>query len=194
MSAITPPLSPRRNSRFLRFPAFTSIVTLILLTATSTSFAQGGGAVKLLDVDVPFSGSNPCTGDAFLGTSRIMVILYPRVDNSGGSHFTVRSLVHSQATTLGLNPRKYQANSESGTQLNLPSSGSAEVTETLNQVMVRQGEQQSSLPLANEDDFMLKETVHFTMNANGVVTAEVMNGHEKECAGPPAGPAVIIVP
>lgn len=194
MSGASSPLSPSTHSSSLRSRAIISIVTLILITVPSSTLAQGGGAIKLLDVDLPFGGSNPCTEEPFAGTQRIMVILYSRVDGSTGAHHTFRTIVHSQATSLGLNPRKYQANSESGTQLNEPSSGSAEVTETVNQVLVRQGEQQSSLALANEDDFMLKRTFHVTMNANGIITAQVDNGHETTCAGPPVGPAVIIVP
>ena len=194
MSGGSSPLTPSTHSSSLRSRAIISIVTLILITAPSSTLAQGG-PTKIGPFEVAFSGTNPCTGDQFAGTSRMTFILYERVDGSTGSHTTVRSLVHSQATTLLLNPpRKYEANSESGFQLNHPSSGSAEFTETVNQVLVRQGEEQSSVPMANDDDFRLKETVHLTVNSNGIITAEVANGHEKECAGPPVGPAAIIVP
>jgi hypothetical protein len=173
--------------------ALSSVIALGL-ALPSTSSAQG--ATRIGPMEIPIAGNNPCTGEPFAGTSRVMMIQYaPRIDGAGGMHTTMRLLIHSQATSLGLNPRKYQANFEEGESLNMPSSGTVESTLTVNEVLVRQGEEQSSLvPLATEDDFLFKQTFHITLNSNGILTAQVMNGHQTECAGPPLGPAAISVP
>jgi hypothetical protein len=179
--------------RAIRFAAFTSIFALGLFALPSASSAQ---ATRIGPMEIPFVGNNPCTGEPFAGTSRVMVIQYsPRTDGAGGMHTTIRMLTHSQATSLGLDPRKYQANSEEGESLNMPSSGTTESTLTVNQVLVRQGEEEGSLiPLANEDDFLFKLTFHVTINPNGILTAQVMQHHQTECAGPPLGPTAITVP
>jgi hypothetical protein len=188
---ISPPV---KSGIYLR--AF-SLVTLTMVMALglalpSTSSAQG--ATRIGPIELLFAGTNPCNGEPFAGTARWMVIQYPlRVDGAGGMHNTVRILVHSQATTLAPVQRKYQANLEKGLELNAPSSGTIEATETINQVLVRQGEEQSSIPLASDDDFLFKQTFHFTFNSNGILTAEVLNGHQT-CAGPPLGPPVITIP
>jgi hypothetical protein len=181
----------------IRSRAFSLALTSVIglgLALPSTSNAQG--ATRIGPMEIPFVGNNPCTGEPFAGTSRVMIIQYaPRFDGSGGTHTTVRLLIHSQATSLALNPRKYQANFEEGESLNMPSSGTIESTLTVNEVLVRQGEEQSSLiPLATEDDFLFKLTFHLTINSNGILTAQVMNDHRTECAGPPLGPAAISVP
>lgn len=180
------------SSHALSLVALTSVIALIL-ALPSTSSAQ---ATTVGPIEVPFAGTNPCTGEALVGTSRILVIHYPlRLDGSGGVHLTLRVLTHSEATSVGVNPRKHRSNHETGAELNAPSSGTLEATQTINQVLVRQGEDQSStLPLSSDDDFMLKQTMHMTFNSNGILTADVLNGHETECAGPPLGPAAIVVP
>ena len=178
--------------RAFRLAALSLIVALGLLALPSSSSAQA----VVTRVEVPITGTNPCTNEQFLGTSRWMVVHYPlRLDGSGGVHQSLRVLIHSQATSVGLNPRKYQSNHEEGAELNAPSSGTLEATRTVNMVLVRQGEDQSStIPLANHDDFMLKQAIHLTFNSNGILTADVMNGHQTACAGPPLGPSAIVVP
>ena len=179
------------HSRAFSLVALTLVIALGL-ALPPTSSAQG--PTRVGPMDVPFGGTNPCTGEAFAGTARVMIIEYgPRSDGSGGTHTTIRMLSHAQAFTV--TNRKYQANDEEGVSLNTPSSGTSESTLTVNHVLVRQGEEQSSLvPLATEDDFRFKLIVHLTKNANGVLTAQVVHDHTTECAGPPHGPTAITVP
>jgi hypothetical protein len=180
-------------SHALFLVALTSVVALSL-ALPSTSSAQA--TVTKTEMEMLFPGNNPCTGEAFLGTSRMTLIEYPRRDGSGGTHTTFRLVTHTRATTLAADPpRKYQGYDEESVSLNMPSSGTTESTLLVHQVLVRQGEEQSSLtPLANDDDFRFMMTFHITMSSNGITTARVTNVHGTECAGPPLGPAAITVP
>jgi hypothetical protein len=61
----------------------------------------------------------------------------------------------------------------------VPSSGSSEVTTDENYVLIRQGNDPTVIIVdsATNDDFIIKSTIHMTMNSNGVVTANVDNLH-----------------
>jgi hypothetical protein len=171
--------------------ALTSVVALSL-ALPSTSSAQ---ATTIGPMEMPFASNNPCTGEPIAGTSRMTVIAYPRKDAADGAHTTIRTIVHTKTTTLSPNPRKHQGYDEVSESLNMPSSGTTESTLLVHQMLVRQGEEQSSLtPLANEDDFLFTLTFHVTMHSDGTITALVNREHRNECAGPPLGPSVIVVP
>ena len=123
---------------------------------------------------------NPCTGETVVVTTTTRIFTYSRLDGSGGMHLTFRVLTHGRADAMTpLNPKRYQFNHESVMEGNLAAGGTFEQTTVDNYVLIRQGNDPSVIVLdtANNDDFMLKATVHITINSNGAITADVTHGH-----------------
>jgi hypothetical protein len=171
------------------------LLALTMVTATATTSAAQNGATVIGPTEDPIAGANPCTGEGYAGTVRTHLVLYgPRFDTAGGMHSNLRVIMKAQALSL-VTSRQYQANSEEGIELNVPSSGSAETTVVRNYVLIRQGEDRTAtLITANGDDFVFKQTFHVTVNAQGIVTASFDHQHESSCAGPPLAPFTIVIP
>jgi hypothetical protein len=123
---------------------------------------------------------NPCTDETVLVTATTRVFMYSRVDASGGMHLTFRALTHGRGDSMiPLNPKRYQFNHESVSEGNAAIGGAFEQTTVDNYVLIRQGNDPSVIVLdaVNNDDFTVKQTIHLTISSNGVVTADVANGH-----------------
>ena len=154
------------------------VMALLVILSPRQASAQ---AITTGPVNEAFSTVNPCNGEPVVITAKTTTSFYFRTDTAGGIHTTIRIKAHGEGTNGDLlNPRKYQFSTENVLEENLPASGSKESTLVLNYVLVRQGNDTSNnLPTATTDDFMQKDTVHITMNSNGIVTASFVRGHGK---------------
>ena len=171
------------QSRLVQAGQAVFLIVFMNVLAAGSAHAQAIVMGPFFDTLV---GENPCTGEPVIGSAKTFILMYVRPDPNNGPHFTFRFITHSQAQTLAINPKKYQQNNEEGTEANAPASGSVEITTVLNNVLVRQGEDTTSnLPLTNDDDFVYKQTIHITMDANGAVTANVDQSHGMVCAATP---------
>jgi hypothetical protein len=149
-----------------------------VIAVPATAFAQGTTTLAFpTTIDVV----NPCTGEAVIGTGKAVIVMYLRPDNNGGVHVLSRFNVHGDAQAIAPQLHRYRYNLDTTVDQSyfppVDSSTPREITAIFNQVLVRQAETTSPPLLATEDDFLLKQTFHVTMNANGVITAEVFNGH-----------------
>jgi hypothetical protein len=151
------------------------MVLFATIGAPSSALAQ---SPPLVFYDGPFAMAipGPCVStDVISLTGRMVITFYGRPDGSGGQHITFRTVTKLQGTNQDLiNPKKYVMNDENVTDTNIPSGGSYDQTQVINQGVIRQGETTGdNIFLGSGDDFMLKTTIHFTVNANGIPTAAV---------------------
>lgn len=183
----TPATSERQTASFdcshFRQPTRVAILTAVLAALT----AGPAVAQPIVLYNGPFNAvqENPCLAGEFVElTGRMVVTDYTRVDGAGGVHHTFRVITKAKGTVVAslFAPQKdYVLNDENVSEFNAPSSGTFESTLVLNHVMIRKSETEGTaddLLLGSGEDFMLKDTVHFTV-VNGVPTATVTKGHSR---------------
>jgi hypothetical protein len=137
----------------------------VLIGATSAT----AGPASSTTSPFPFSGLNPCTGEAFTGTGTLHLLLSDNASNSGHVQFHLEAgLSGLQAVTV--TQKKYVVVDEEDQVLTFDSDG-APVHETFEFTLhfVRSGEGGILFP---DDDFLWHVLLHVTANANGTVTAE----------------------
>jgi len=150
----------------------------VAATMFGMAIPKMANAQSVVIYDGPFAMAmpGPCVStDMIILTGRMVITSYERPDGSGGTHITFRIITKAQGTNQDLiNPKKYVMNDENVTETNTPSSGSLELTQVINQGVIRQGETiGDNILIGSGDDFMQKTTIHFTRNANGIPTAAV---------------------
>ena len=107
----------------------------------------------------------PCSGDFVLLSGNLHTLVTREVDNNGGEHVTV----HNQRqgfSGVSVNGVKYQGTGGSHTHENNQSGPSFEGTFVDNFRIIGQGK---------GNNLLMHLTIHLTVNANGDVTAEVLN-------------------
>jgi hypothetical protein len=162
-------------------PAAAFILMMIMMSGFAHPSAAQGRPLMIGPMEDVFSQPNPCTGELVIGTARSFVIIYSRLDSSGGSHLTMRSSTKLLAQ-IPLTGVKYVSNNEDVLEFNAPSSGSVEFTSAQNHVVVRQAEDDAAvLPTAHDDDFLVKGTAHTTVNSNGLITVTFERSREAAC-------------
>ena len=150
------------------------VVLLVMLAVPTRALAQ---PAVLYDGPFVFGPAPaPCVAtDVITLTGRMVITFYARTDGSSGTHFTFRIVTKAQGSSADpLNPKKYVMNDEEVTDTNIPSGGSYENTQLINQGIIRQGETiGDNIPLGSGDDFMAKTTIHMTVSASGIPAAMV---------------------
>ena len=121
--------------------------------------------------------NNPCVpGDVITWSGRTVITSSLRTDGSGGTHSSFRIVNKAQGVTTSLSPKKYVFNNENLTDDNIPSGGSQDSTIIINYGVIRQEDTcDIALGCMLGDDFLVKTTFHFTVNAQGMPTANVTN-------------------
>lgn len=149
-----------------------AVVVGCLAVAPHTVSAQGGPIrLELPIVDLtdplnprPYTTINPCNGENITITGTQDLFFYLR-QNTNGFHVTLR--IRNQGSGIGDALGSYLFNSEESFAFNDLSSGTNEVTALTKMMLIRQGE----IGPGSGDDYLLKITIHATVNANGAVTA-----------------------
>ncbi|HJU44253.1 MAG TPA: hypothetical protein VJ691_15610 [Vicinamibacterales bacterium] len=136
---------------------------------SSLAYAQGGPIVTTTPTSMVIE--NPCIPSEMLFLQGQMVEAIYFRSNANSIHFTFRTIWKMRGETLD-GTKKYVWNDENVNEFN--AGGASESTQVINHVMVRQSEAPGEIDLGGfGDDFKVKTTMHFTVNANGVPSASV---------------------
>lgn len=151
--------------------------TFALLGAVALGLALAGVAQadgKPLIVTEPFEEvfPNPCTGEIVILNGDVLVLLHQTEDGAGGFHekFT---LVPRGIIGTGASGTQYRAVGAHSDALNTGPGRATTFTLSATFNVISKG---------GTDNFISKATVHFTVNANGDLTAEVVE-IRAECRG-----------
>jgi hypothetical protein len=106
--------------------------------------------------------SNPCNGDLVAIEGVVHTVFGLHVDQAGGSHIQAHIIEHGAGTGLAAGD-KYSFSADTSFVSNTPDPTS-ETTQVVNVHLVGQG---------GAPDFFALQVLHFTVNANGQVTALV---------------------
>jgi hypothetical protein len=186
MSSNGSPAMPVRNRTLDRrskvIQAAQAAVLVAIISAFLPTLAHAQPPIVLFDAPYEFIGPHPCLpGEVLILTGRQTSTAYPRGDQAGGFHLTVRFITRAKGSTVTNilePPKEYVFNTESVQETNTTSNGTEEWTITLNHILVRKSETDGTADplLGTGDDIMLKQTLHLTVT-HGVPTATVENGH-----------------
>jgi hypothetical protein len=136
--------------------------------------ATGATAGPGFTTTTPFSfaGTNPCTGDSFMGSGTLHFLISDNLSNSGNVQYHIETnFAGLQAvTTLPVAGKKYVVIDEEDLTQTFDSDA-APSHETMESTLqfVRSGEDGSVI---SGDDFYEHVLAHITANANGTVTVE----------------------
>ena len=119
-----------------------------------------------------FSGTNPCTGDAFAGSGQLHFLLSDNLSTSGMIQFHIEAGFSGlqAVTTFPVAGKRYVVIDQENQTITFDSDG-APAHETVEHTLqfVRSGEDGS---LLMDDDFYEHFLAHITANANGTVTVQ----------------------
>jgi hypothetical protein len=153
-----------------------SVVALLLSAALAPATAVSATATtEVVREIVPFvfNDVNPCNGEAVSITGELTLITRTTVDSNGTLHVAF-TLVPSQVRGVGESGTGYKAVGGQREQFNV-SLDEAPVTDTFTDIF-------NLISEGGTDNFSARTTFHITVNANGEVTASVLNIVE-ECRG-----------
>jgi hypothetical protein len=157
-------------------------VTRVLLLAVLFAAVSGGIARAAPSGNKPVNVTlnipadvrpNPCSaGDFIVLSGRLHILIFVREDGAGGYHVSQHVQLHGDGSSLVTNVR-YQGNELESHDFY--AGAPFPVTDTHTYSLGLHG-------AGPTDDFVMHVTVHTTVNAQGVPTAEVSNVRA-ECAG-----------
>ena len=128
-----------------------------------------------LTYPISASETNPCTGEVVQLTGEGHIVMHFTVDNAGGIH--VVDITNSMGPLRGvalITGTVYQANETVSSTINKNGpSPQFEFTFVMSEVLISQG----ATP-----NFVVHTTVHATVNANALPTAQVLNT-KADCSG-----------
>jgi hypothetical protein len=156
------------------------LLAIISLFLPAIAYAQ---PIVIYDGPIAQPVDNPCLGEVVLVEGRLTSTVYPRFDQTGGTHLTVRFIVRGKGVTFSslFQPAKeYVFNSEFVQEINVPSSGTFEETTILNHILIRRSETDGTAGtlLGTGEDFMWKQTAHMTIS-NGAPRVAFEKGHTR---------------
>ena len=150
------------------------LVFLPVLAALVVVPATSAGPGVVLDEPVAFGDDNPCTGEPVVFTGTVHHVMTVTTDSSGGYHLDDNLSV--QASGISATLVSYTMSDRTFLSINLPSTQGGEETFNFTTRVTRAGES-FLLP----DDYTFQWFIHFTINANGVPTAETTKGPGSQC-------------
>lgn len=144
----------------------------LLLVGASSAFAQAGTYTEVDRAPITVTFPNPCTGEDVTVSGYFQVVFHITEDANGGIHVAVEGNA-SQVSGVGTSGTKYRATGGFWEEFNVPAGGAIDYTlvDVIN--LISQG---------SGDNFAFHVTLHFTVDANGNPTAEVVN-ISAECRG-----------
>jgi hypothetical protein len=155
-------------------PAGLVFLTLIIgggLVGTTAMAASAGPAVSTT-TPFSFSGTNPCTGDAFAGSGQLHFLLSENLSTGGTVQYHLEATISGlqAVTTFPVAGKRYVVIDQENQTTTFDSDG-APAHETVEHTLqfVRSGEDGS---LLMDDDFYEHFLAHVIANANGTVTVQ----------------------
>lgn len=144
-------------------------LALSILGALGLVFVVHGSSADLVaDTVIPFTNSgtvNPCNGEVVQLSGSVNFRSHLTIDQNGGIHLVVHENAQGLSGVGCTTGAKYQVNSAEDQETNFKALP-AESTFTMHSNVIGQG----TVP-----NFVFHLTVHTTVNANGEVTALVLN-------------------
>lgn len=138
----------------------------IVAALQADGYSQSFYSAVTMNVKIPASelADIPCTEDSVVLEGTIHSLVIQNVDDSGGLHLTWHSNYQGLS---GISEKgvQYHGVGVDRQTLNFPSSGAQEATAVENFSLIGAGA---------ENDVQAQATIHITVNANGEVTADVM--------------------
>jgi hypothetical protein len=152
----------------------TSLAFVVAASSTATGLAQAATVevVRFVDPFV-FDQLHPCTGEPVEISGFTRVTFRTVTDSTGGVHFSYQ-LVPFQIRGEG-ESGQYKAVGGEREHINENSSDGLPITDTFASVF-------NLISAGNGDNFLVHVTFHITFNANGEITAVVINDRA-ECRG-----------
>jgi hypothetical protein len=145
-------------------------------SAESWSFFATTETDVIKDEPFTWEGPNPCTEEWVSVTGHMHHNMHLTLEDDGGMHMTDRVDTQGTGASVALDPKRYVVDDTNFLSINLPGPPPAEDTVIQYTRIIRQGD---SFP--TPDDFSLRWQFHFTVDANGVPTAQVDGGPTAEC-------------
>ena len=168
---------PNRVSVVAAMSALGLAVGLLTL-ALLASPAQAQAETTTDHVRNTFNGFviNPCTGEELFLEGTQNLVAHITRDANGGVH--IKSHRNVEATAVSASGAKYVAHQTQNDELSARGDSESATTFTLTNTLqfIRQG---SATP--TDDDFVIKEVTHLTVNANGEITSVVAQFNEGVC-------------
>ncbi len=142
---------------------------------TCTKRALAGLTDVVVDEPLVFADDNPCTGEPVEFTGRAHHVMHFSVDGSGGIHIDDNMDLHGSGISATL--VSYTMSDRQFLSINLPGPPqTAEETVNFSERITRSGES-----WLMPDDYTAQFFIHFTINADGVPTAQTTKGPGSEC-------------
>ncbi|WP_458208122.1 hypothetical protein [Haladaptatus sp. NG-SE-30] len=156
--------SSSRREILKRAAVGSTVVAFGLPALTATAAADQPQRDSLVGTVIP----NPCTGEDMVVTKgRSLFDLDTRPDGSGGVHITLHFNTQGAETEGTESGRTYLLNGAAAFSQNVKPPFPVIVTDTVNVRVISQG---------SADNQLIKGRMHFTVNANGDVTVDRMEG------------------
>jgi hypothetical protein len=136
------------------------LVLALVLVPTSVSAAVIQNDTMPLSQEV----ANPCTGDVFIASGSIHLVIAETIDLSGGMHFHIDVNVSNVTGVGSITGSRYRGVGGFWAEFNGRAPYPFTMTETAVFGLISQGSSPNLVSTA---------TFHFTVNANGTVTSTV---------------------
>jgi hypothetical protein len=134
------------------------------MTASAYAAAQTSTTVEKIPVD--FNLFIPCVGEEVHLTGRLHLLIHVTLDNAGGAHVKLQENNQGVSGTGLTTGDKYQSTGASNSVFQFHTKVGDEQTFVFSFNFIGQG---------NGNKLLVHVTQHVTVNANGIVTAEVEN-------------------
>jgi len=147
---------------------FTAVALATALVLMGLALPPNARAAVVVNVKAPltFVAVIPCSGDAVLLTGDLHTLITAETDKNGGLHFKDHFQPQGISGIGVPSGAKYQATGVTQDHENIHSGLASEFTFIDNYRIIGQGP---------GNNFLFHTTVHVTVNANGDVTATVLN-------------------
>ena len=109
------------------------------------------------------------------GTGNVSILVRGTEDGAGGVHFGIKLQINNLKAVNTTTGDQYVGGANAMVQLNLNSSDAGNITAKLDYKLIGRGQ---------TPDLKLRLMLHLTVNANGELTATVLNGSASDCGTP----------
>lgn len=142
---------------------FALVLALQFVVIFSQPTRADGPDTQVIKIPVDYSIFSPCTGETVYFRGYNQYVIHTSTDATGGYHFKLYRTAHVQGVTT--DGTRYVGRDPLNVSQEVSVNGATTFTVTHTSHLIRQGEAVAG------DDLMLHSVTHFTVNAQGKVTA-----------------------
>jgi hypothetical protein len=172
MAAICPAHRGRRGGSANMKRILLLLAAVAMLVVALAPAAQAQATSERVNERIPISGSfpNPCTGEVFTFEGTLHLVGHTVVDSSGGVHFKGHEQINAQGVSDTGAKYVFTGVFNEEVTFDIDGESAFTATQTFPVHIIRQGEDGTE-----EDYHQVPFVTHLTWNANGELTAEVIN-------------------